>query len=239
VETSSNGQEPKQDPGIAGALSPPPFEETALASLAGEVEPRRPLRQPHERALFLLLLAGGLAAAALSMTNLRSDLGRTSWAVTYGPALMEMLAGWAAFFLAMSWSVPGVRVSRSRSAIWCGAMAALALAAAFAAPHFVSAAHPGASVGLSPSKGLPCLGFEMMLGAPMLMAALWLVARGASVAPWLAGALAGLGAGLAADAAMHFECGAVDPAHTVIWHLGAVVLLSLLGALAGRFMPRW
>lgn len=237
--TNSNGRESKKDPRIAGALSPPPFEETALASLTGEVEPRRPLRQPHERALFLLLMAGGLAAAALSMTNLRSDLDRTSWAVTYGPALMEMLAGWAAFLLAMSWSVPGIRVSRSRSALWCGAMAALALAAAFAAPHFVPAAHPGASVGFSPSKGFPCLGFEMMLGAPMLMAALWLVARGASAAPWLAGALAGMGAGLAADAAMHFKCADVDPAHTVIWHLGAVVLLSLLGAFGGRFLPKW
>ena len=239
MENSSNGRESQEDPGIAGALSPPPFEETALASLTGEVEPRRPLRQPHERALLLLLLAGGLAAAALSMTNLRSDLDRTSWAVTYGPALVEMLAGWAAFLLAMSWAVPGFRVSRSRSALWCGVMVALALAAAFAAPHFVPAAHPGASVGFSPSKGFSCLGFEMMLGAPMLMAALWLVARGASTVPWLAGALAGLGAGLVADAAMHFDCGAVDPAHTVIWHLGAVALLSLLGALAGRFMPRW
>jgi hypothetical protein len=184
-------------------------------------------------------MAGGLAAAALSMTSLRSDLERTSWAVSYGPALMEMLAGWAAFLLAMSWSVPGIRVSRSRSALWCGAMLALALAAAFAAPHFVPAAEPGASIGFSPSKGFPCLGFEMMFGAPMLMAALWLVARGASAAPRLAGALAGMGAGLAADAAMHFKCGGVDPAHTVIWHLGAVALLALLGAFAGRFMPKW
>jgi hypothetical protein len=239
VEISSNGREPKEDPGIAGALSPPPFEKTALAELTGDVEPRRPLRQPLERALFLLLVAGGLAAAALSMTNLRPDLERTSWTVTYGPAMMEMLAGWAAFLLAMAWSVPGARVSRSRSALWCGAMAALALAAAFAAPHFVPAAHPGASVGFSPAKGFSCLGFEMVLGVPMLMAALWLVARGASAAPRLAGALAGLGAGLAADAAMHLECGAVDPAHTVIWHLGAVALLALLGALAGRFMPKW
>jgi hypothetical protein len=184
-------------------------------------------------------MAGGLAAAALSMTNLRPDLDRTSWAITYGPALMEMLTGWGAFLLAMSWSVPGFRVSRSGSALWCGAMAALALAAAFAAPHLVPASDPGTSLGLSPTKGFPCLGFEMMLGVPILMAALWLVARGASVAPRLAGALAGMGAGLVADAAMHFECGAVDPAHTVIWHLGAVALLSLLGALAGRFMPRW
>jgi hypothetical protein len=239
VGTSSNGRESKEDPRISGALCPPPFEETALASLTGEVEPRRPLRRPYERALFLLLLAGGLAAAALWMTSLRSDLDRTSWAITYGPALVEMLAGGAAFLLAMSWSIPGVRVSRSRSALWCGAMAALALAAAFAAPHFAPAVHPGASVGSSPSKGFPCLGFEMMLGVPMLMAALWLVARGASAAPALAGALAGMGAGLAADAAIHLECGGVDPAHTVIWHLGAVALLSLLGALAGRFMPKW
>ena len=93
MATSSNGREAKEDPGIAGALSPPPFEETALAKLAGEVEPRRPLRRPLERALFLLLVAGGLAAAALAMTSLRSDLGEASWAVTYGPAVTEMLAG--------------------------------------------------------------------------------------------------------------------------------------------------
>jgi hypothetical protein len=31
----------------------------------------------------------------------------------------------------------------------------------------------------------------------------------------------------------------VDPSYTVTWHLGAVALLTAVGALIGRVLPKW
>jgi len=50
--------------------------------------------------------------------------------------------------------------------------------------------------------------------------------------------LAGLGAGLLSDAAIDLHCPAVDPSQTVTWDLGAVGLLTAMGALLGRVLPK-
>ena len=221
-----------------GSLEPPPFEETGLADLSETTTPVRPLRPPFERALLLVILAVGLGSVGLIFTQLRSDLASVSWAVTYSPAVLELLAGGLAFLLAMRWSVPGLGGARSRSELLLGAGMALSLIAALAAPHFVVPGHPALCVGAGADKGLPCLGWQSMLGIPVLLAALWLIFRGVSVASTLAGALAGLGAGLVTDGAIHLHCGALDPAHTVPWHFGGVAFLTALGALMGKVIPK-
>ncbi len=231
-------QNDKNAPEITGEIVPPPFEKTALAGLAEKIEPVKPLRSPFERAIILFIFAGGLSAVILSMVKLRSDLSEVSCLITYAPTILEMLAGWGAFILAMRWSVPGHGVSYSRTAVFWGVALGLALLAALAAPHLAPASHPGANVGVCATKGMPCLGFEMIIGVPMLMAALWLIHRGASAAPWLAGGLAGVGAGRVGAAGMHRKCIGVDPSHTLAWRLGAVAVLSLSGCLAGWFLPR-
>jgi hypothetical protein len=60
--------------------------------------------------------------------------------------------------------------------------------------------------------------------------------RGARLASAWSGALAGLGAGLVGDATMHLHCPVADPPHTVVYHLGAVVLLVVVGAAAGALL---
>jgi len=224
--------------GIA-SVEPPPFEETRLLGLTEQSLPVRPLRSPLERALLLAILAVGIGALLLMVTSLRADLGKVPWAVAYGPAILEMLAGAGVFWLAMRWSVPGSGERYSRSSVLLATAMGLALAAALAAPHFVPRDHPGMCVGSDPGMGLPCTGWQLLIAIPILLLSLWFILRGAAVSSVLAGALAGLGAGLLSDAAIHLHCPAVDPSHTVTWHLGVVALLAAAGALIGRMLPKW
>jgi hypothetical protein len=220
-------------------MEPPPFDKTRLLGLTEQSLPVRPLRSPLERALILAIIAVGVAALLLIATSLRTDLGNVPWAVTVGPALLELAAGAMVFLLAMRWSVPGSGERYNRSTALLVVAIGLALLAALGAPHLVARNHPGLCVGISPVKGLPCAGWELLVAIPILLVSLWFILRGAAVSSALAGALTGLGAGLVSDAAMHLHCPAVDPSHTVTWHLGAVALLTAGGALIGRFLPRW
>ena len=221
------------------SVEPPPFESTRIYALTEQTLPVRALHSPLERALILSILALGLGALALLVTSLRGDLRADSWPVAYGPALTEFLAGAGLFWLAMRWSVPGSGERYSRSSVFLGGALLLALVAALAAPHLVATDHPGLCVGSAPGKGLPCAGWEIMVAIPVLLVSLWFILRGAAVSSVLAGALAGLGAGLLSDAAMHLHCPAVDPYHTVTWHLGSVAVLTGMGALLGRVLPKW
>ncbi len=227
------------EPWGLSSVEPPPFEETRLLGLTEQSLPVRPLRSPLERALILAILAVGLGALVLMATSLRADLGRVPWAVAYGPACLELLAGAGVFWLAMRWSVPGSGERYSRSSILLATAFGLALAAALAAPHLVARDHPGLCVGSAPGMGLPCAGWQLLIAIPIFLVSLRFILRGAAVSSVLAGALAGLGAGLLSDAAIHLHCPAVDPLHTVTWHLGAVALLAATGALIGRVLPRW
>jgi hypothetical protein len=230
--------DPKEPWGIS-PVKPPPFEETRLLGLTEENLPVRPLRSPISRALILAILALGLGALVLVVTSIRADLDQVPWAVAYEPALLELLAGACAFWLAMRWSVPGSGARYSRSSVLLAAAILLALAAALAAPHFVSKDHPGLCVGIAPRMGLACAGWQLVIAVPIFLVSIWFILRGAAVSSILAGALAGLGAGLLADAAIHLHCPAVDPSHTVTWHLSAVALLTGVGALIGKLLPKW
>lgn len=228
-----------KDPWGLPSFDPPPFEETKLLGLAEQSLPVRPLRSPLERSLLLVILSLGLGALLLIATSLRADLGKDPWAIAYGPALLELLAGAGAFWLAMRWSVPGSGERYSRSTVLLASATGLALAAALAAPHLVPSDHPGMCVGSALGMGLPCTGWQLLIAIPIFLFSLWFILRGAAVSSAIAGALAGLGAGLLSDAAIHLHCPAVDPLHTVTWHLGAVALLAAVGALIGKLLPKW
>jgi hypothetical protein len=82
-------------------------------------------------------------------------------------------------------------------------------------------------------QGWACLrmGFPFaLLAGP----AVWLVLRrGAILSPRVAGAAAGLLAGLAGTSVLEIHCPNLDLSHIVVWHLGVSVLASLCGLGAG------
>jgi hypothetical protein len=71
-----------------------------------------------------------------------------------------------------------------------------------------------------------CSTRTILLGLPALALAGWLLRRGLTMRPTVAGALAGLGAG-------RVYCEVSDPLHVLTAHASGIVTLSLIGALAG------
>lgn len=228
-----------EDLKIPSSFDPPRFEDTVLAKLPSKPGPCKPLLPPVRRAALLVLLALAFAAASLAWTGWKGGVDQKPWVLAFVPPVLEIVAGAVSFWLAMCWSVPGSAVHRGGTFTFWGCVFALLLAAALAAPHFVPATYPGLHVGPGPSHGIACLGWELLVAVPVLAVAFWMIGRAAPVSSALAGGLAGLGAGMVSDAAIHFRCGAVDPWHTVPWHLGAIALLACLGALSGKLLPRW
>ncbi len=229
----SNGQE--EMPG----MKPPPFEKTRMAGVVEKTVAVHPLFSPPVRTLILVGISLVTGALVLLLTRPRPDLKVVSWTVTYGPAIVELAIGALALWTAMRWSIPGSGAAFRRSCIGVVAAFVLALALAMIAPSLVGPDHQWFLAGMKSEPLLPCLVWEVSVAVPVFLFAVWLILRGAVTESMLAGSLAGLGAGLIADAAIHLHCPAVALAHTIPCHLGTVFLLTVAGALAGRFLPRW
>ncbi|MES2843603.1 MAG: DUF1109 domain-containing protein [Pseudomonadota bacterium] len=86
---------------------------------------------------------------------------------------------------------------------------------------------------------LPCLLSIPALAVVPLGVALVALRRGASTAPRLSGALAGLGAGAAATAVYALHCTEDSPLFYVTWYGLAILLVTALGAALGQRLLRW
>jgi hypothetical protein len=80
---------------------------------------------------------------------------------------------------------------------------------------------------------------DTMLALPTLLITIWLIVRAFPVRAWMAGLLGGAGAAIASDAITHLQCPVSDMRHVLVWHTGAVILISAAGALAGFAWGRW
>ena len=75
-----------------------------------------------------------------------------------------------------------------------------------------------------------CVGMAALFSIPALVVPGWLVTRAMPGRPALTGALCGLGIGLMEDSGVRLFCWVTEPAHVLLSHGGAIVLLMLLGA---------
>jgi hypothetical protein len=188
----------------------------------------RPLRPPGQRAAALALWAMLLLAVLPVLLGLRGDAGKLGFALSFGAAIFECAVGLALVILALREAVPGTGSSP--------AFRAMAVAGGFGAQLLVAVlcwAKTGFPHGTFPPANASCFPVEGALGVPALAVTAFLVARAYAVRPRWAGLLGGTGAGLLADGAWHLICPHTDLPHLLIYHLGAVVLLAVLGYLAG------
>lgn len=84
-----------------------------------------------------------------------------------------------------------------------------------------------------------CLGFIVIVSVVPLALLLALMRQGASLAPMRAGALAGLAVGCGVAAGYSLFCTKDNPIFYVTWYGVAVLLVTGIGALAGRRLLRW
>jgi hypothetical protein len=174
----------------------------------------------------------GLLATVLAVWGLRADHSAVGPWRLWLASLVQMALAVSIARVALAESIPGQRPSLGTylvtSLVAVLFVVALTEATFAASRTFVPA--PWAS-----RFFWICFTRPVVLGLPVLGLLVVMLRRGLLSRPQLAGALAGLAAGLVTDAAWRLYCHVSDPAHVLAAHAGAVLTLSVVGAAAGHF----
>jgi hypothetical protein len=196
----------------------------------------RTSRPPVAMTLALAVLAGIVVSALLFSVELgvRGDVG----IAVHEPRFLfkfvvtGVLAATAAL-AALTLARPG---APGRAAALVAAPALLAAAVAAELALVPPSAWAARAVG---SNSLVCLVSVPLLAAPVLVAVLWALRRGAPTRPMLAGAVAGLLAGGLAATLYAAHCTDDSPLFVALWYGIAITAVAAVGALAGRVLLRW
>jgi hypothetical protein len=216
---------------VAESLPP-----TLRDEVARTLRPVKPLASPRRRTAVFVPLAGLLLAAVPLLWGLREDAAVVGALPLWAGSALQAVLALGLLATALAECVPGRLHAPStlvaRAALAVGFMIALTGATFLVSPNFVPGLHDAGYFRI-------CLTRSFGLGlAPLAMAGL-LLRRGLATRPVVAGALAGLGAGLLADAGWRLFCEVSDPAHVLTAHAGAIALLGIAGAFAGvAFKPK-
>lgn len=205
------------------------------AAIQRDFAPVTPLASPSRRALVLALPAlVALSAAVALLARGESYPGALSLAGG-GVSLLEWLAGFGLLWLALREAVPGLGIGAGRAlaALSGGILLQILLGILIWQRAGADLSGPGAL-----SVGSQCASIEGAIGLPHLAIATWLALRALPIRPRWSGALAGAAAGLLADSLWHLACTRNDLQHLLVWHFGATLAMTLLGAVAGSFWPR-
>jgi hypothetical protein len=205
--------------------------ESLRDAVAADLEPVRPLPAPWLRVLWAVPLAVLLAATTLLYFGLRPDFEGLNDLLTWVPVLLQAALGLAVLTLALHETVPGTRIARPVVYGVCVGALAVHLAA-----NIILWLRDPMGYGDFLSSFWACFRYELMLGVPFLALITYLAAKALPVRPSVIGALAGVGAGIVADASWRMICYVSVPAHFLTAHLGGMVALGLIGYLLGLFI---
>lgn len=84
--------------------------------------------------------------------------------------------------------------------------------------------------------GYRCFAMTIASGSPLLIAALWLRKRTIAVHPVAGGAALGAAAGAFGGVTVDLWCPLTNSAHVLVGHVAPIILLALVGMIAGRFV---
>lgn len=201
--------------------------EKLRAKVAQDLRPVRPVAAPSVRLLLVMLWTAAVLVAVPALMGLRFNAPQLGFWLLWGATALEAVAGLSMVFLALREGIPALGAPRGTlvSAL-LGAWVLQLGVALFT--HARCPCPAGAGLG-----DVVCLTTETFLGIPALFLTLVLVVRAYPLSPPQAGLLGGVGAGLLADAVQHLVCPVSDLRHVLVWHLGAVALLGLLGLAFG------
>ncbi|RUW66500.1 NrsF family protein, partial [Mesorhizobium sp. M4B.F.Ca.ET.049.02.1.2] len=143
--------------------------------------------------------------------------------------------GVSAFGLIRALSSPGAPTARATA--WMALAPALVGVAVILELFAVPRAEWGTR--LVGSNMMICMAFIPLIGLGPLAVFLWVLRHGAPTRPVLAGAGAGLLAGGLSATFYAAHCFDDSPLFVATWYTLAVVILTGLGALGGRFFVRW
>jgi hypothetical protein len=203
-----------------------------IRQLAGELRPAPALRTPRHLALvwgaaaWLFVLGATIAVQPLRPGVLDQLVASPRFA---GETLLGLLAGGIAIGVAFAVGVPGRSARRS-------IVLALGGLAVWAGVYVYGLLSPALEPSMLGKRQL-CFLEVLLWGLPPLAAGLLLLRRLAPLERWSAGLVMGFAAGAMPALLMQLACMYV-PSHILSHHLGPVLGLALLGALAGPLLLR-
>lgn len=203
--------------------------------VAQDLRPVRPLPAPARRALSLVPLGAILLLSAPSFWGWRDNLAMLDPAVSWGLSIVQAIVGVLIVGAALREAVPGRTLSGVMLAAATVGAAALVLAVTALTHGVIETSEPAA---IFLGSALGCMRTALTNGLPAVAIVVALAARALPSRPGVAGALCGLGAGLMTDAGMRLYCNLSTPAHVLVSHGGAVLALSLAGALLAVVVDR-
>jgi hypothetical protein len=198
------------------------------ARLMADYRPVCALPSPWARALWILPLALVALIAAPVAFNVRPDAPNLGWLGVWGLSIAQSLMGLLVVGAALRESIPGRDWSRTAITLWLAipvaAVAGVTLLSWEVSPVFLRA--QWWLVG-----GL-CFAGSAVTALPVVALAGILASRAYPTRPLITGSLFGLGAGLMADAGWRIFCHFSEPSHVFSAHLAAVMVSSVIGAMA-------
>ena len=211
--------------------------EALRETIAKDIEPIRPLHPVWQRSLVVAVVATLVMASILFgfKMQLRGDMGQLPMWLSWGCAILELVAGILIVGLALRESVPGGAVPGRtvQTAILTG-VALQILVGIMTWAH--SAGVPMGADWFA--KGIGCMSHDIAMILPTFAVTMWLVFRALPLRAPVAGLLGGTGAALTGDAITHLLCPMSDLRHVLVWHTGTVFGFMALGWLAGALWAR-
>jgi hypothetical protein len=211
-------------------MPPPALREEVARTL----RPVQPLSSPGRRALALFPLGLAVSLVVLLVWGVREDAPQIGPLRLWGGTVLQIAVALVVMGAALAESMPGrlgsLRQVATRALLGLGFMVALTIVTFMASPTYVPPPLAGGYVRVC-SLGSFSVGLVPLAAVGLMMLA------GLTARPALAGAVAGLGAGLISDAGWRLYCRASDPAHVLTTHLGVIAALCVAGLLAGASLP--
>jgi hypothetical protein len=207
-----------------------------LAAVGRGLRPVKPLASPARRVMALLPLGLVLLLAIPAFWGLRGNVSLLGFAVAWGLSGAQALAGLLIVGVALREAVPGRELSKAAVAATVAAAAILFVGLTLVTEWVLPAQVPSGVWGI---YAWECFWMAAASSVPGLAAAAWLAARALPTRPAVAGAIYGLGAGLMADAGVRLFCWVSAPAHVLVAHGGAILLLVAVGAGAATVVERF
>jgi hypothetical protein len=205
------------------------------ARVTADLRRVRPLLLPWQRAALLTPAALLAAVAAPAALGLRVDLTQLGPWLAWGGSAVQLALALIVIVAALREAVPGQMVPRS-IAVWLFVGGAAITTLLALTTNIISPEREGRAETFH--DWLFCWQGAVLVGAPLLLAILVLIARGLPARPALAGALAGMGAGAAVDGGWRLFCNYSSPTHVLPSHGGAVLALTLAGVVGGIIISR-
>ncbi|HEV7269415.1 DUF1109 domain-containing protein [Pseudoxanthomonas sp.] len=207
-----------------------------IDQLAARAEPVRPLSSPLRRTALWVVLAAVLIAMIASVYGLRTGLLAD---LAQAPLLLEWIAsvltGLLAAYAVFQISVPG----RSPRWMWLPVPALLLWLGGLGWGCLRDYARLGADAFLMEAVSSECAVAITMTSVPLGLLMLVMVRHAGVVRPAPTAMLVALSAAALSAAGVSLYHGGETALMVLLWHLGAVVVLSLLCLLFGRPLFAW